>query len=266
MRTREPGRVTPAGAAKKTTEAAARSPRSREGGEPLPQPVRDFFEPRFGHAFSRVRIYADGRAANAASALNAHAFTDGQSIVFGQGEYALGTAQGKKLLAHELTHVVQQDGSTGTAIMRKEKECPQPSAPEPDYKLLARQVNEGIEYIWGTDEEKVYRGLRPLERDPGRICKLKEVYQKQYGASLMADIDSDFSGEELEYALQLLGGGKPGSDQRVQAAPITSSGYLADARRLYEAGPDKTGTDEEAIFAVLTPLAGKPGMKLLEQT
>lgn len=267
MKTWVPGRETRAGAANRSTRPGTRSHRSREGGEPLPQPVRDFFEPRFGHDFSRVRIYADGRAANAASALNAHAFTVGQSIVFGQGEYAPETAQGNKLLAHELTHVVQQEGSTSPAIMRKAKECPPALAPEPNYKRLARRVNEGIEYTWGTDEEKVYRGLRPLERDPGRICKLKEVYQQEYGASLLEDIEGDFSDEELEYALQLLNQTEGGFAQRVQAAPITSSGYLAEARRLYEAGPDMTmRTDEEAIFAVLTPLAGKPGMKLLEQT
>src|SRR6266511_2363844 len=53
------------------------------GGEPLPESSRAFFEPRFGHDFSRVRVHSDGRAAESASAVNALAFTQGQNVVFG---------------------------------------------------------------------------------------------------------------------------------------------------------------------------------------
>ncbi|HEY4249113.1 MAG TPA: DUF4157 domain-containing protein [Lacunisphaera sp.] len=77
-------------------------------GRPLDSAVREFMEPRFGHDFSRVRVHTDGAAANAAQAVQARAFTDGRAIVFGTGEYAPNTPQGKRLLAHELTHVVQQ--------------------------------------------------------------------------------------------------------------------------------------------------------------
>jgi len=77
-------------------------------GQPLPEQVRAFFEPRFGHDFSMVRIHTDVQAAELARALNARAFTVGQDVVFGTGQYAPGTAAGMRLLAHELTHVVQQ--------------------------------------------------------------------------------------------------------------------------------------------------------------
>ena len=66
-------------------------------------------EPRFGHDFSRVRVHADGTAAHAARAMRARAYTIGQDIVFGSGQYAPATTEGQKLLAHELTHVVQQN-------------------------------------------------------------------------------------------------------------------------------------------------------------
>lgn len=85
---------------------------SEKGGDPLPEATRGFFEPRFGHDFSHVRIHADSQAADAARALNARAYTLGSNIVFGSGQYAPATDEGKRLLAHELTHVVQQSGST----------------------------------------------------------------------------------------------------------------------------------------------------------
>ena len=84
----------------------------RGGGQPLPESVRAFFEPRFGYDFSQVRVHTDTRAADTARALNARAFTVRQDVVFGTGEYAPGTASGKRLLAHELTHVVQQNAGS----------------------------------------------------------------------------------------------------------------------------------------------------------
>jgi hypothetical protein len=84
----------------------------RGGGQPLPQSVRAFFEPRFGHDFSQVRIHADARAADSARVVNARAYTVGRDVVFGAGQYVPETASGQRLLAHELAHVVQQEGAT----------------------------------------------------------------------------------------------------------------------------------------------------------
>ena len=78
------------------------------GGRPLSQAERGFFEPRFGYDFSRVRIHSNGRAAELSGALNARAFTHGRDIVLGSGRHDPGIDQGKRLLAHELAHVVQQ--------------------------------------------------------------------------------------------------------------------------------------------------------------
>jgi hypothetical protein len=77
-------------------------------GAPLPAAVRGFFEPRFGHDFSKVRIHADPQAATAARSFGAFAYTFGRDIVFATHRYAPGTEDGDRLLAHELTHVVQQ--------------------------------------------------------------------------------------------------------------------------------------------------------------
>jgi len=93
------------------------------GGQPLPQPTRDFMESRFNRDFSHVRIHTGADAAETAGSLNARAFTTGRHVVFGTGAYSPGTAEGKQLLAHELTHVVQQEHFPSTAgyIRRKRR-------------------------------------------------------------------------------------------------------------------------------------------------
>ena len=65
-------------------------------------------EPRFGYDFSRVRVHTDARATQSARAVNALAYTVGRDVVFDAGQYAPHTNEGKSLMAHELTHVVQQ--------------------------------------------------------------------------------------------------------------------------------------------------------------
>ncbi len=77
-------------------------------GQPLDTATRVYMEPRFRHDFSRVRVHADAKAAESARAVDAHAYTAGSHIVFDTGRYAPGTTAGKNLLAHELTHVLQQ--------------------------------------------------------------------------------------------------------------------------------------------------------------
>lgn len=85
--------------------------RSRGGGHPLPAPTRAFMETRFGRDFDDVRVHTDGDAAQMTKDLRAEAFTTGRDIYFRPGMYAPETSAGKRLLAHELTHVVQQRGS-----------------------------------------------------------------------------------------------------------------------------------------------------------
>jgi hypothetical protein len=101
------------------TEAAVRAAAGR-GGEPLPAASRSFFEARFGYDFGHVRVHVDGAADEGARAVRARAYTLGGDIVFGAGEYAPETHQGKSLLAHELTHVVQQAGAA-PVVQREEK-------------------------------------------------------------------------------------------------------------------------------------------------
>jgi len=87
----------------------------RAGGQPLDSTARAFMEPRFGHDFSRVRVHTDAKAAKSARAVNALAYTVGRDVVFDTGQYNPSSAAGRQVLAHELTHVIQQEGQTGSA-------------------------------------------------------------------------------------------------------------------------------------------------------
>jgi hypothetical protein len=83
----------------------------RSPAQPLDAATRSFFEPRFGHDFARVRVHTDAKAAESSRAVNALAYTVGRDVVFSAGRFTPGTAAGRRLLAHELTHVVQQSGA-----------------------------------------------------------------------------------------------------------------------------------------------------------
>jgi hypothetical protein len=100
-------------------------------GQALPESSRQFYEPRFGQDFSNVRIHTDSVAAKSAQSINALAYTTGNNIVFNSGQYSPESDGGKKLMAHELTHVVQQTdqhssiiGSSSTIQCKKENEAP----------------------------------------------------------------------------------------------------------------------------------------------
>jgi hypothetical protein len=80
----------------------------RTPGQPLDEPTRSFFQPLFGHDFARVRVHTSEDAARSARSVNALAYTVGHHVVFDSGQYAPGTPAGRQLIAHELTHVLQQ--------------------------------------------------------------------------------------------------------------------------------------------------------------
>lgn len=91
----------------------------RSPGRALDAPTHNFMAARFGRDFNGVRVHTGPVADEAARAINARAFTLGADIVFGSGQYAPGATEGRRLLAHELTHVVQQQGSTAPAAIQR---------------------------------------------------------------------------------------------------------------------------------------------------
>lgn len=119
----------PVGIDRKTAEAATRPAAMHDAvdrlgsGQPLDGVTRAFFESRFGHNFGNVRVHVDHSADAAARSVGARAFTSGSDVAFGAGQFAPHSAQGRRLLAHELTHVVQQRHGLAPAgaIQRDEK-------------------------------------------------------------------------------------------------------------------------------------------------
>jgi hypothetical protein len=100
------------------SEVAQQVRRARSGGRRLPQGTRSYFESRMGQDFGDVRVHTGSQADRAARSVNARAFTLGSDVVFRSGEYRPDTRSGKRLLAHELTHVVQQGGGRGASRSR----------------------------------------------------------------------------------------------------------------------------------------------------
>ena len=86
---------------------------SRGGGQPMPEALRSQMESSFGADFSGVRLHTDSRAADLSRSIQAKAFAYGNDIYFNHGQYSPDTAAGQHLIAHELTHVVQQSGKVG---------------------------------------------------------------------------------------------------------------------------------------------------------
>jgi hypothetical protein len=114
------------GATPPSVDKALRAPAaSLDGG------TRAFMEQRFGHDFGDVRVHTGGEAAGSAQAIDAQAYTVGRDIVFGDGHYAPHNDRGRKLIAHELTHVVQQSGGASRAVHRAGNDGAAPPAATP---------------------------------------------------------------------------------------------------------------------------------------
>jgi hypothetical protein len=117
----------------------------RSPGYPLDETTRAFMEPRLGHDFSNVRLHADSLAVDSARAIQARAYTVGPHIVFGAGQFAPQTQPGQRLLAHELTHVIQQTAShwrnTGPAIIQRDPDIPISRPPMLPKKIIHGSSN-----------------------------------------------------------------------------------------------------------------------------
>ena len=134
----------------------------RSPGRPLPSSIRQSMEARFGHDFSRVRVHADGKAAAAARAVNARAYTVGRDVVFDSGQYAPETLAGQRLLAHELTHVVQQERSGGDGS----RQVLRIGAPSSTAEQEARQSAAHI-LVGGTASPRASVAPGTVQRDNG---------------------------------------------------------------------------------------------------
>jgi hypothetical protein len=164
----------------------------RGGGSPLSGETRAFMESRFGADFSGVRVHADGEAAQLNRQISAQAFTHRQDIYVGEGKYDPGSDAGKRLLAHELTHVVQQTGSTRQqrpAIQRKVtfKLDDDPAGPDvtiEDYTPAGQEktaVDEAVGYIdAGTKVEEQAWAKARIQANSGKVPNAVKKFRWEY--------------------------------------------------------------------------------------
>ena len=155
-------------------------------GLPMDTTTRGFMEPRFGHDFSHVRIHDDATAAGSAEAMAARAYTVGHHVVFGSGEYRPGTADGRRLLAHELLHVTQQNaaGTAQGSLVQRDAKKPDPKVVNLKAELVATYELSGVTDTtdvaeWTAPElEKMKRALARIpaaERGAIKGVELRRV-------------------------------------------------------------------------------------------
>ncbi len=131
--------------------------RAKSGGQPLPEGIRAKMEEGFDADFSAVRIHTDAQAAANADSMGARAFTHHEHVHFNHGEYNPSTKSGEHLLAHELTHVVQQGGAgpraatiqakSGHAIQRQTAKKPDPLSAREKVSRLVDTIKNSEQYV-----------------------------------------------------------------------------------------------------------------------
>ncbi|WP_083858565.1 eCIS core domain-containing protein [Natrialba chahannaoensis] len=151
------------------------------GGRPLERSIQRTMEDRMGADFSDVRIHTGGKAAEAAEAIDARAFTCGNDIVFNAGEYDPESAEGQFLLAHELAHVTQQNGGAPISMM------PKPDAdlqidPDPH---LEREADQAAEEALSGEEPLVVNRMGTdvhIQRIPkGKVFEALAMFEEERG-------------------------------------------------------------------------------------
>lgn len=216
----------PDGPAAPRTESVANSAvdMSGSGGHALPESTRSFFESRFGNDFSQVRVHSDTRSDKAAESINAQAFTRGHDIYFAQGHYRPDSSSGRELIAHELTHVVQQKGKGASQqVQRKPAE-----GTDPETLLgqrLWKECPDGVAVAFYDTEEPVAK-------------KAAEAWAKTVKA--IAPGRGKVSAKNLEF-------GKPIPDSRNMANTLVAMG------KVIKSAVTKTAPSDVEM------LGGKPG-------
>lgn len=207
-------------------------------GQPLSETARESMERRFGHDFSHVRVHSDARAGESARAVNALAFTVGSKIVFAPGEYRPFSPDGQRLLAHELTHVVQQRGAAGS--------------------LSALSIADSSSQA-EREAESVASGAPPTAHVPPRITPAAPALHRQEpagfntGLSPKLQIDPKLTAEFLAMCAKGEGDPKLCAQIRMQFDPTLSGAKLSDPGGSLKITPEMM---REAQDKVNPPIGG----------
>jgi len=161
-------------------------------GNPLPAKTNHFFSKRMGFDFSNVKVHTDREAAESAKAVNAKAYTIGNNIVFNEGEYNEESSAGKKLMAHELVHVLQNN--SGTSCINREVTVD--AGVPPAARLAKSALAEELEIIWHDKGETAF------------FARLQKITPGEYNdEDTYLFILDNLSGDSLWWAESLLSSG-----------------------------------------------------------
>ncbi len=204
---------------------------SKGSGSSMDSSTQSFMESRFGTDFSNVKIHTGTDAVQMSRELNAQAFTVGNDIYFNSGKYNPSSDSGRHLLAHELTHTVQQSGGIGRKIQKRDMMF--------DPAVIAVQLRDAMQGL-GTDEEAIYAAL--AGRTSAQSEAIAAAYLTLTGRALQADLEDELTRGELLHLAQYgqLSDENNTPENRAAAVAI----QLKDAMEGW-------GTDENAIYVAL---------------
>ncbi|MFZ7126693.1 MAG: DUF4157 domain-containing protein [Desulfobacterales bacterium] len=202
----------------------------RSPGQPLPRTTRSFMEERFNHDFTRVRLHSDANAAALATALHARAFTVGNHIVFSHGMPAADTHSGRQVLAHELTHVIQQSKGPPAIARLSASDCSSDCAREDGkdeatgkFSITVYADKDGPFLLLPATQKVGHAWLR-LENDQGKYWTYGFWPQEGYYASNpTADVDGCVHHPDTSH--------EPTSSQRFELTAAQFAKALITARR-----------------------------------
>jgi hypothetical protein len=241
--------------------------RGSEGkGQPLPKETRSFMESQFGHDFSQVRVHSDSQAADMNRGLNAQAFTYRHDVFFGTGGYKPTSVTGKRLLAHELTHVVQQTGAEaqvadGSVVQAKGKfgsATPQTAMPKANSPVVT-DVGAGAAPKSDIPAAKIPSDKKAAAQKP--VKESKQPSEKSPAASKKASSSPIATTESAEAK------GKTSGDGLLMPAPPTTLSKgdrnriaqvqenATEAAKVQSTLPDASSNVTEARGAVTEPPA-----------
>jgi hypothetical protein len=226
----------------------------RGGGAPLPDAARNYFEPRFGADLGDVRVHTGEAAARGTSAISARAFTLGNTIAFAPGQFDPATSRGRRLLAHELAHVVQQTGSasekadsastmareSNTPILQREEEVSERSGENAN--VAAGQIHDALD---GWNDEAA--AVEPLRgNSEAENLAIRTAFQERYQTDLRQYFNSQLS-----------------DDWQVKAHAILKEGHEHGMQTAVGLALIPMGTRDEELNRVIyhLPLSGRKEME-----
>ncbi len=227
---------------------------SKGSGQPIPEETRTGIEQTMGADFSKVRVHTDTTAVQMSKDLHAQAFTHGSDIYFNSGKYDPGSAGGQHLLAHELTHTIQQNGVTrlkpeqvtnGQQIVQKKDEEPKPIKVDPSNIPTIEKAAKDL-YVWlstpstSSNREAIFRTIL-LQKGAGQA--LRDEYKKQNKVDLDEVLVSSLNKKDA-----------------IRAKRYLDYGELRIADKIYIAS-EGAGTDEDTLFRLM-PMAFKSKAKV----